>query len=148
MVCHCELKTLDFQEEGKQVHLQGIQQDQLSLSVLSPKQFVKLSIGNDIWAMALVQQVADKTTEVEVPTIVAQVLQEFKDVFAAPTELPPHRAYDHIISLLTGAVPVNSRPYRYSHMHKDEIERQVRALLDSGLIETSTSPFASSVLLV
>jgi hypothetical protein len=37
------------------VHLQGIQQDQLSLLVLSPEQFVKLSIGNDIWAMALVQ---------------------------------------------------------------------------------------------
>ena len=33
-------------------------------------------------------------------------------------------------------------------MHKDEIERQVRELLAAGLITTSTSPYASPVLLV
>jgi hypothetical protein len=33
-------------------------------------------------------------------------------------------------------------------MHKDEIERQVKQLLHSGLISLSTSPFASLVLLV
>jgi hypothetical protein len=69
-------------------------------------------------------------------------------VFAAPTELPPHREYDHTIYLSPRVVPFNSRPYRYSPMHKDEIERQVRALLDSGLIETRKSSFASPVLLV
>jgi hypothetical protein len=36
MVCHWELKTQKFQEKGQHVHLQGIQQDQLSLSALSP----------------------------------------------------------------------------------------------------------------
>jgi hypothetical protein len=109
---------------------------------------VKWSKGNDIWALAVVQQVDDRTSEAVLPDSIAQVLQNFKEVFSAPTELPPHREYDHTISLLLGLVPVNSQPYRYSPMHKDEIERQVRALFDSGLIETSTSPFASPVLLV
>jgi hypothetical protein len=69
-------------------------------------------------------------------------------VFSTPTKLPPHRDYDHTISLLPGSVLVNSKPYHYSPQHKDEIERQVRHLLDTGLIETSPSPFASHVLLV
>jgi hypothetical protein len=43
---------------------------------------------------------------------------------------------------------VNSRPYRYSPFHKNEIEKQVKALLESGLIVPSVSPFASPVLLV
>jgi hypothetical protein len=44
-------------------------------------------------------------------------------VFEVPTQLPPARVYDHHIPLVPGAVPVNSRPYRYSHLHKDEIEK-------------------------
>jgi hypothetical protein len=148
MVCHWELKTLEFQEKGQHVHLQGIQQDQLSLSTLSPEEFMKWSKGNDIWALAVVQQVDTSTSEATLPASIAQVLQELKEVFSTPNELPPHREYGHIIALLPGSVPVNSRPYRYSPMHKNEIEKQVRALLDYGLIETSTSPFASPVLLV
>jgi hypothetical protein len=43
---------------------------------------------------------------------------------------------------------MNSMPYHYSPLHKDEIERQIKALLEFGLISVSTSPFASPVLLV
>lgn len=77
-----------------------------------------------------------------------QLLQEFQDVFEEPKNLPPPRAYDHHIPLIPGAVPVNSKPYRYSPLHKNEIEKQVQELLQSGLITTSVSPFASPVLLV
>jgi hypothetical protein len=82
------------------------------------------------------------------PPIIAEVLQEFQDIFTAPTILPPHRVYDHTIPLVLGAVPVNARPYRYSHFYKDEIERQVKDLLSSSLISPSTSPFTSPILLV
>lgn len=70
------------------------------------------------------------------------------DIFGEPKELPPHRRYDHAIPLQSNSVPVNSRPYRYCPLHKNKIKRQVKELLASGFITTSTSPFASPVLLV
>jgi hypothetical protein len=50
--------------------------------------------------------------------------------------------------LLPGVQPINVKPYRYSPQQKDEIERQIRAMLQQGLIKPSQSPFASPVLLV
>lgn len=65
-----------------------------------------------------------------------------------PDSLSPSREYDHAISLLPGSIPVNCRHYKYTPLQKDEIERQVLEMLQSGLITSCVSPFASSVLLV
>lgn len=109
----------------------------------------KCFAGNDVWAIAMVEPIDDNpvSKEEENPDL-QQLLDEFKDVFEEPQGLPPERRYDHAIPTLSNAVPVNSRPYRYLPLHKDEIERQVRDLLAAGLITTSTSPYASPVLLV
>jgi hypothetical protein len=74
-------------------------------------------------------------------------LSEIQDLFSVPSTLPPHRTYDHAISLLPGAIPVNTKPYRYSPLHKNKIERQVNQLLEAGFIVPSMSPFASPILL-
>jgi hypothetical protein len=76
------------------------------------------------------------------------ILTEFGDIFDDPKKLPPQRLLDHAISLESNATPVNSRPYRYSPLQKDEIERQVQEMLNAGIISASMSPFASPVLLV
>jgi hypothetical protein len=70
------------------------------------------------------------------------------DLFAVPDSLPPNRVCDHAIPLYPDAVPVNCRPYSYSPHHKDEIEKQVAAMLKAGTVVPSLSPFASPVLLV
>lgn len=49
---------------------------------------------------------------------------------------------------MEGARPVHVRPYRYPPALKDEIEAQVDSMLKQGLIQHSTSPFNSLVLLV
>ena len=69
-------------------------------------------------------------------------------VFQVPIGLPPQRAWDHRIHLQPGSKPVNVRPYRYPFFQKSEIERQVRAMLDQGIIRHNTSPFSSPALLV
>lgn len=81
-------------------------------------------------------------------TDLARLLEEFEDVFATPTGLPPPRSCDHRIRLLTGTDPVAVRPYRYPHLQKDEIERQCTDMLANGIIRESRSPFSSPVLLV
>ena len=76
------------------------------------------------------------------------VLREFEDVFKEPTKLPPHREQDHRIPLVEGAKPVNIRPYRYGALQKDVIEQMTQELLNSGVIQNSSSPFSSPVVLV
>jgi hypothetical protein len=117
------------------------------LAANSLEQFVKWHTCNDIWALAMVQQSCEQVPGTH-PPVIAEVLEEFADVLAAPTSLPPHREYDHTIPLLPNSALVNTRPYRYSPLHKDEIEKQVRTLLDTCLITNNTSLFASPVLLV
>lgn len=55
---------------------------------------------------------------------------------------------NHTIHLLPNSEPVNVCPYRYPYFQKQEIETQVRAMLQNGIIHPSTSHFSSPVLLV
>jgi len=45
--------------------------------------------------------------------ILERLLQEFSDLFAEPTGLPPQRHLDHRIHLAPDTAPVAVRPYRY-----------------------------------
>lgn len=69
-------------------------------------------------------------------------------MFAEPKGLPPIRDKEHTIKLVEGASPVNVRPYRYPHHHKDEIEKQIKEMLATGIIRNNTSSFSSPVILV
>ncbi|WVZ49086.1 hypothetical protein U9M48_000467 [Paspalum notatum var. saurae] len=92
--------------------------------------------------------VIQKSLSPDQPALMHPLLQEFASVFEVPTELPPSRSCDHSIPLIAGAQPVNIRPYRYTPAMKNEIEKQVKEMLDSGVIQPSVSAFCSPVLLV
>lgn len=82
------------------------------------------------------------------PANIESLVQEYKDIFAAPSNLPPPRRHDHYIPLKPGSTPVSSNPYRCPIAHKEEIEKITKEMLEAGVIKASTSPFASPVLLV
>jgi hypothetical protein len=82
------------------------------------------------------------------PPSIQQVVDQYNTLFEEPTTLPPPRKFDHHIPLIPGTAPMNCRPYRYAPHQKTEIEQQVKDMLRRGIIQESTSPFASPVILV
>jgi hypothetical protein len=81
-------------------------------------------------------------------SLMGDMLDEFTDLFATSTGLPPARSRDHRIRLLPDTAPVAVRPYRYAQLQKDELERQCTEMLAQGIIRHSDSAFSSPVLLV
>jgi hypothetical protein len=106
----------------------------------------RLQAGATGYVINLVQQ--SSSTSPSVPAEIEVIIQQFDDVFAPPGELPPTRTCDHTIPLQDSAMPPNTRPYRVPHKHKEELDRQIRELLESKIIRPSTSPFASPIILV
>ncbi|KAD5961580.1 hypothetical protein E3N88_13053 [Mikania micrantha] len=84
-----------------------------------------------------------KTHQAQLQTLI----HEFHHLFRIPQGLLPRRTHDHRIPLTT-TQPVAVRPYRYPHIQKNEIERQVKELLAGGLIRHSNSAYSSPVILV
>ena len=63
------------------------------------------------------------------------LLQQYQDIFAEPTTLPPSRGiFDHQIPLDQGTNPLCIRPYRYPLQQKDVIEELVQEMLDKGIM--------------
>ncbi|XP_074346521.1 uncharacterized protein LOC141685312 [Apium graveolens] len=78
-----------------------------------------------------------------------ELKQRYINIFEEPKELPPFRGvFDHPIPLELGSGPVNIRPYRYPLKQRDIIEKLIQEMLDKGIIQNISSPFASPVVLV
>lgn len=81
-------------------------------------------------------------------TDLSVLLDSYDDVFQKPAGLPPSRAQDHSIHLTPRAQLVNVKPYRYPYFQKRIMEQLVTDMLKEGIIQPSTNPFSSLVLLV
>lgn len=135
-------KFIQFEHQGELIQLQGItkETDKDSEPPLAP-----WDTAEEQWIKVCQVDCDDKVTA---PEIAQSLLDKYHDVFAEPKGMPPPRSCDHQIPLLPGAQPFSIRPYRHAPALKDEIERQVKELLESGVVQPSTSPFSSPVILV
>jgi hypothetical protein len=77
-----------------------------------------------------------------------KILDNFSEIFVESQGLPPRRRHDHRIPLKPKMGPVSACPYQYPHYQKNEIEKIVSCLLETGVIRPSISAYSSPALLV
>jgi hypothetical protein len=91
----------------------------------------------------------DEQSKVHYTPEIQEIIEKPNKVFGLiPLGVPPDRGFDNIIELEIGAKPVITTPYRHLKKYKDEIEKSIKEILDMGHIRPSSSPFASSIVLV
>ena len=121
-------KIMIFQQGDKLITLKGYQAEEfkhaLALQeIIHEEEEIKEEVSE-------VESQLDKSQTEELESL----LQLYQGIFQELQGLPPKRDHEHAINLRTGAEPVNVRPYKYAYHHKDEIERQVRELLQAEVI--------------
>jgi hypothetical protein len=75
-------------------------------------------------------------------------MDKYMYIFEMLTGLPPMRGDEHSILLKDGISLVSVHPSRYPQCQKKEIDKLMSEMLATGIIQPSTSPFSSSILLV
>nr|CAD1835554.1 unnamed protein product [Ananas comosus var. bracteatus] len=63
-----------------------------------------------------------------------------------PKRLLPRREVDHAIELEPGAKPPAKAPYRMAPPELEELQRQLKDLIDAGFIRPSKAPYGAPVL--
>ena len=81
--------------------------------------------------------------------LLSEVRFEYQDVFYLPGEkLSCTNAARHTIQLEQGVTPINTRPYRLPESQEKEIDKQVKQLVEDGIITESDYPWNSPLLIV
>jgi hypothetical protein len=143
MWVHWKRKKMRFSHLGKRITLTGVKEHTDSCPPLKAKKLTGLLRKGGIVRMVQLSKMTEATTAPSIPPSVQQLVDHNKALFQEPTSLPPQRPFDHAIPLVPRVKPVNLKPYRYIPTQKDEIERQVKEMLLNGVIQPSSSPFAS-----
>ncbi|KAL0434182.1 UNVERIFIED_CONTAM: hypothetical protein Slati_2752500 [Sesamum latifolium] len=83
-----------------------------------------------------------------IPSVIKKLLKEFEDVMPdeLPRKLPPKRAVDHEIKLVSGIKPPARAPYRMLQPELVELRKQLKDMLESGNIKPAKSPYGTPVL--
>ena len=142
-----ELKFRDA--DGRRVVLRGMASK--APKIVSARRMESIFRHDDIvWAAECVITPKESTDSGQPVHIdIKELLGKHDKVFGEiPPGRPPDRGFEHTIELEEGAKPVITTPYRHPKKFKDEIEKAIKELLDMGHIRPSSSPFASSVVLV
>ncbi|KAH0641887.1 hypothetical protein KY290_033503 [Solanum tuberosum] len=136
---------MKFNYLGKQVTLQGTCP---SFKIVGAKALTSLFEDNvQIFMIRVNNEKDDKNITFMKndagPEEIQGLIEQYRDLFNEPKKLPPYRGvFDHHIPLEENSNLVNSRPYRYSPIQKDVIEKMTKDMLSQGIIHYSCSPYA------
>ena len=106
----------------------------------------RLKKGEMTYLATIIEVKQDKF--VEVPNVVARLLEEFVDVMPPelPKTLPPRRDIDHKIELVLGSKPPSKALYRMSFMELAEMRKKLTKLHNVGYIQPSKVLYSTLVL--
>jgi hypothetical protein len=141
---------MEFQgQDGKRVVLRGM--NTYPPKVVTAEKMEAVMRQDDIaWVAEF--QISVQKPKGEEPNFSREIkalLKKHQKVFGdIPPGRPPDRGFEHTIELEEGTGAVITTPYRHPKAYKDEIEKTIKELLVMGHIRPSSSPFASSVMLV
>ncbi|XP_042028869.1 uncharacterized protein LOC121775856 [Salvia splendens] len=145
--------SMDFSVDGRPVSIKG--DPTLMRRACSTQDLRSLEEGDCCWFLRSVEKESAHVSfgigtdlSQTARSQLLQLLTAFPSITDSIGGLPPSRSVDHQIPLLPGTEPVLVRPYRYNHAQKDEMEKLVAEMLASRVIQPSTSPYSSPVLLV
>ncbi|XP_057416557.1 uncharacterized protein LOC130711103 [Lotus japonicus] len=147
-----EKHSMRFWDGSRWIKLQGLNAGKDSMVAL--QQILRKELGKETGVLSLFEPQRQGTKGNESNLTFDQqrellnLLDKYRGVFEAKSGLPPSRGREHCINIQEGQGPVNVRPYRYPHLHKNEIEKQVQEMLSAGIIRPSASAFSSPVILV
>lgn len=86
--------------------------------------------------------------DLDIKTKLKQLCLKYNDIFALEGEkLSANNFYKQSIHVNTDS-PVYIKNYRTPEVHKEETNTQINKMLDDGIIQSSTSPYNSPILLV
>lgn len=120
--------------------------DEMRLSALQAKKGLK---RRETTYLAVLNWQEMKESSGALPKPVKQVLADLEDVMPdeLPKKLPPRREVDHQIDLVPVKKPPAHAPYRMSQPKLAELRKELKELLDAGLLQPAKSPYGAPLLL-
>ncbi|XP_022685245.1 uncharacterized protein LOC111258328 [Setaria italica] len=147
-----DLKRREFSitGDGKEITTFTDESDFHGCQLISNRKLCNLVKKKAVGAVLVLNNTQEERSKhsVSIPAKIQEVLEEFKDVFTEPKELPPPRGVDHSIPLIDEAKTINQRPYRLPHHQKNAMEELIQHLMEAHMIRPSVSPYSSPVILV
>jgi hypothetical protein len=80
---------------------------------------------------------------------ITDICFEYSDLFTFKSKpLSETKSISHTIPMTPAQTPIKLKPYRLPHAQQSKINRQVRTMLEKGVIKPSTSPWNSPLLII
>ena len=126
----------------------------MNLSIINAGQMKRLVNASQNFVLLMIKPKKDVENEAfdgcdsKLKSSLFEVVNQYEDMFKEPKGLPPKRGVQHEIQLQQDCPLPNIGMYRLSVMENTEIKKQIQELLDKGVIEPSSSPCGSLIVLV
>lgn len=79
---------------------------------------------------------------------ILKAIKKFENIFyQKDSDLTFTNVIKHKINTVDN-IPIYTKSYRYPYIHKEEVDRQIKEMLDSGIIRHSNSPYSAPIWIV